>query len=112
MIITALADIFTELGYEIERFGDIPGFIADLDTGRSGPTVAILGEMDALYMPEHPAAHPEQGTVHACGHHAQYAALVGVTAALSVSGALDGLSGRICLMAVPAEAPQDNSVGI
>lgn len=98
-----LADIFTELGYEVTNFGDIPGFFVDLDTGRPGPTVAVLGEMDALYMPEHPAAHPERGTAHACGHHAQCAALVGVAAALSVSGALDGLSGRIRLMAVPAE---------
>lgn len=60
--------------------GDIPGFYTDIDTGRPGPKVLILGEMDALIAPGHPEA--VNGNAHACGHNAQCAALVGTALAL------------------------------
>ncbi len=98
-----LADVFRSLGYEPVMAGDIPGFIADLDTGIPGPTVAILGELDALLCPSHPEADPETGAVHACGHHVQGAILAATAMAMRNPGALDGLSGRIRFVAVPAE---------
>ncbi len=94
---------FEALGYTVTEAGDIPGFWADLDTGRPGPTVAVFGEMDALIVPSHPQRDPETDCVHACGHHCQCAALLGVAAGLKAPGALDALSGRIRLIAVPAE---------
>ena len=94
---------FEALGYDIVRAGDIPGFYADLDTGRPGPKVAILGELDSLLVGNHPDCDPATGAVHACGHHCQSAVLLGVAAALKEPGALDGLSGSIRLMSVPAE---------
>ena len=54
-------------------------------------------------IPDHPESDPETGAVHACGHCAQCAALVGIAAALKEPGALEGLSGKIRLVAVPAE---------
>ena len=98
-----LADIFRNLGYELHEAGDIPGFYTVLDTGRPGPEVLVFGELDSLIVPTHPDADPVTGAVHACGHAAQCAALVGIAAALKEPGALDGLSGRIRLCAVPAE---------
>lgn len=98
-----MAQIFEKLGYEITPAGNIPGFTAQIDTGREGPTLGIFGEMDALLIPDHPKADPETGAVHACGHCAQCAALVGIAAALKEPGALDGLSGKIRLIVVPAE---------
>ncbi len=98
-----LAEVFRTLGYAPVLAGDIPGFIADLDTGRPGPTVAVLGELDALLCPTHPESAPDTGAVHACGHHAQGAFLVATAAALKNDGALDGLCGRIRFVAVPAE---------
>lgn len=94
---------FEALGYELVLAGDVPGFYTVLDTGRPGPEVLVLGELDSLIIPEHPEADKETGAVHACGHHAQCAALLGIAAALREPGALDGLSGRIRLCAVPAE---------
>ena len=41
--------------------------------------------------------------MHACGHHAQCATILGIAAALKEKGALDDLSGRIKLCLVPAE---------
>lgn len=98
-----LVDIFENLGYTLIKAGDIPGFYTVLDTSRPGPEVLILGELDSLVCPEHPEADPQTGNVHCCGHSAQCAALVGVAAALKAPGALDALSGRIRLCAVPAE---------
>ena len=98
-----LEDAYEKLGYTLVRAGDIPGFYTDLDTGRSGPTVLILAELDSLICEAHPDADPDTHYVHACGHSAQCAALLGLAIALKQPGMLDGLSGKIRLMMVPAE---------
>ena len=98
-----LAETFRALGYQLCEAGDIPGFYTVLDTGRPGPEVLVLGELDGLIVPTHPECDPTTGAIHACGHAAQCAALVGIAAALKEPGALDGLCGRIRLCAVPAE---------
>ncbi len=98
-----LQEAFEKLGYELMLAGDIPGFYTVLDTGRPGPEVLVLGELDSLICPDHPEADPETGAVHCCGHAAQSAALLGIAAALKEPGMLDGLCGRIRLCAVPAE---------
>ena len=94
---------YEELGYTVTEAGNIPGFWMDIDTGRPGPRIAVFGEMDSLIVPTHPECDPETGAVHACGHHCQSAALLGVAAALKAPGALDNLSGSIRLIVVPAE---------
>ncbi|MBQ2866396.1 MAG: amidohydrolase [Clostridia bacterium] len=98
-----LTEKYRELGYTLVEATNIPGFYTDIDTGREGPTVMILGEMDSLIIPDHPECDKETGAVHACGHHAQSAALLGVAAILKEPGMLDGLCGKIRLCAVPAE---------
>ena len=98
-----LAEEFKKLGYELVEAGNIPGFYTDIDTGKPGPKLLIMGELDSLIVSTHPDCDPETGYVHACGHHAQSAALLGIAAALKQPGALDGMSGSIRLMAVPAE---------
>ncbi len=91
------------LGYTLTRAEGITGFTALLDTGRQGPTVMILGELDAVICPTHPDSNPQTGAVHACGHNAQCAALLGIAAALKEPGILDKFCGKILLCAVPAE---------
>jgi len=76
-----MKDIFTALGYSVIEAGNIPGFYAEADTGRPGPTVAVFAEMDGLIVPGHPDADPETGAAHACAHACQSAALLGVAAA-------------------------------
>ena len=98
-----LEEKFEALGYVLTKAGNIPGFYTDIETGRPGPKVLIMGEMDSLIIPSHPQARKDTGCVHACGHHCQSAALLGVAAALKETGALDGLCGSVRLMAVPAE---------
>ena len=94
---------FESLGYTLTKAGDIPGFYTVIDTGREGPELLILGELDSLICREHPDADKQTGAVHVCGHNAQSAALVGVAAALTDPDILSQLSGRIRLCAVPAE---------
>mgnify|MGYP003314749726 CR=1 FL=1 len=96
-----LAERFEALGYRLTRAGNIPGFYADLDTGRPGPRVCVMGELDALDIPGHPEA--VNGNAHLCGHHAQCAAMLGLASALKEPGALDGLCGSVRLMLVPSE---------
>ncbi len=98
-----MADAFEKLGYKLTKAGNIPGFYTVLDTGRPGPEILVMGELDSLICPEHPDADSETGAVHCCGHAAQCAALLGVAAALKEPDVIDGLCGRIRLCAVPAE---------
>ena len=79
------------------------GVRGEITGGTAGPTLAILGELDSLIVSEHPHADPETNAAHACGHHCQIAMLYGAAMALSQSGVLAELSGRLVFMAVPAE---------
>lgn len=94
---------FEDMGYSLTQAGNIPGFTTELDTGRPGPCLCIMAELDSLIVPDHPDANPETGAVHACGHHAQCSAILGVAAALKAPGALDEMSGKIRIAVVPAE---------
>lgn len=98
-----LVNQFEKLGYKLERPENITGFTTTIDTGREGPTLLILGELDSVICEAHPESDKETGAVHSCGHNAQAAALVGIAAALTDKTLLEGLSGKIMLAAVPAE---------
>ncbi len=65
--------------------------------------VAYMGELDSVIVSNHPAADPQTGAAHACGHHAQIANLIALAYGLVESGAMEELDGDISLMAVPAE---------
>lgn len=98
-----VADKFTELGIEFTDGLAITGVKALLNEAVDGPTVSVIGELDSLIVPAHPNANPQTGAVHACGHNAQIGMLIGVALGLKESGILSSLSGRVALMAVPAE---------
>ena len=98
-----LAEQFEKLGYELTYADGITGFYTQIETGREGPEVMILGELDSIICPAHKDADKVTGAVHSCGHNAQCAALLGIAAALKEPDVLDKLSGSIRLCAVPAE---------
>lgn len=72
-----------------------------LKGSESKATVAVIGEMDAVSCSTHPDADMVTGAAHACGHHAQMAAMLG--AAMGLASLKDELSGDVCFFAVPAE---------
>ena len=91
------------LGLETETGLAITGVKAVLRGGQPGPTVALMGELDALQVPGHPRADAETGAAHACGHNAQIAGLMGAAMGLSQSGIAEQLAGNVVFFAVPAE---------
>ena len=66
-----------------------------------GPTLAVIGEMDALPSANHP--HAYNGCAHTCGHNAQLTGIVGAAMALADPEVAAAMGGNICFMAVPAE---------
>src|SRR5205823_498088 len=75
-------DWFDRLGIRHQDGIAVTGSKALLDCGRPGPTVAILGELDSLLCWEHPDRDQNTGAVHACGHNAQLAMMLGAGQAL------------------------------
>src|SRR4051812_44383986 len=62
-----VADKLTALGLAVQTGLALTGVKAILDGGAGvGPTVGLLGEMDALVVWEHPEHDPHTGAVHAC----------------------------------------------
>ena len=92
-----------KLGYDLVLAGNIPGFYTVIDTGRPGPEVLVLAELDSVICSAHPESDKQTGAVHSCGHNAQCATLLGVAAILKEPGVLDSFSGKIRLCFVPAE---------
>src|SRR6058998_3211393 len=101
-------DTLAKLGLSPRTGLAITGVRADL-AGRAGagPTFALLGELDALVVAGHPEADAATGAVHACGHNAQIAGLVGAAIGLVTTNALEQLTGRVAFLAVPAEEGGD-----
>jgi amidohydrolase len=97
-------ETFSRLGLSAKSGLAMTGVRADV-AGRAGtgPTFAVLGELDALVVTGHPVADPQTGAAHACGHNAQVAGLLGAAMGLLDSKAFDHLAGRVVFFAVPAE---------
>ena len=56
-----LTEKYRALGYTPVEAGNIPGFYVDIDTGKEGPTVMVLGEMDSLIVFDHPECKKDTG---------------------------------------------------
>jgi amidohydrolase len=91
------------LGLKVEERLAITGVKGYLKGGGSKPSLALIGELDALRIPEHPNVNPEIGAARACGHHAQLAGVLGAAIALSVPEVAASLDGEVVFFAVPAE---------
>jgi amidohydrolase len=94
---------FEELGLPLEEGLSLTGVKAVLQGAKPGPTVALMGELDALRVPDHPRADPQTGAAHACGHNAQIAGLLGAAMGLTDADIAPHLAGRVVFFAVPAE---------
>jgi amidohydrolase len=93
------------LPLEIREGTSTTGFVAILrGGGDNGRTVLLRGDHDALPMQEEtglPFASQVQGAMHACGHDAHTAMLVGAARALSARK--DSLPGTVVFMFQPGE---------
>lgn len=96
-------ETFEKLGLTFEDGLALTGVKAVLRGSRPGPTIALMGELDALQVPGHPRADPITHAAHACGHNAQIAGLLGAAMGLVKAGVAEQLAGNIVFFAVPAE---------
>jgi amidohydrolase len=96
---------FRELGLEVqEGLAGTTGLVATLDSGRPGPTLLLRADMDALPIQEETGAayaSATPGVMHACGHDAHVACLLG--AARLLVEQRQALRGRLKFLLQPAE---------
>lgn len=103
----AVVEFLEGLDLDVSLGTGLSSVVADLDTGRPGPTILLRGDMDALPMPEDTGlefASEVKGRMHACGHDAHTAMLAG--AARVLCGSSDELRGRVRFMFQPGEEGQ------
>ena len=95
--------VLMDLGLEVCDGLALTGLRA-VAKGRSRDyNVGVMGELDALVMPQHPHADPQSGYAHACGHHAQVTCMLGTAFGLVATDIMKELDGDLTLFAVPAE---------
>jgi amidohydrolase len=94
-----------ELGFTVREGVGATGVLADLDSGRPGPTVMVRADIDALPILERGAdrvARSEvDGVMHACGHDGHTAIALGVAGVLR--DLRDRWAGRVRMCFQPAE---------
>ncbi|NTU83732.1 MAG: amidohydrolase [Chloroflexales bacterium] len=106
-----VADTLNEIGGITVRTGIAKtGVVGELGTG-DGPIIAIRADMDALPICETtgaPYASGQAGVMHACGHDAHTAMLLGAAHLLRERFARERLRGRVRLLFQPSEESWDD----
>jgi amidohydrolase len=100
----AILEAIDGLGLQLTTGGATTSIVATLEGDRPGPTTLLRADMDALEMPEDTElefASGVDGKMHACGHDAHVAMLVGAARLLVAHRA--ELPGRVVLMFQPGE---------
>lgn len=100
-----MTEALEKLGLEVENGIGITGLKAYLKNPKTteGYNICLMGEMDALPMPLHPAAWSETGAAHACGHNAQMTGVVGAAMALTDPEVKAAINGNVTFFGVPSE---------
>src|SRR5215471_5861897 len=100
----AVLEALDGLGLEVRTGQRTTSVVARLRGARPGPTILLRADMDALPMPEEtglPFASEVEGAMHACGHDAHTAMLVG--AARLLARRRESLTGSVLFMFQPGE---------
>src|SRR4051794_14594253 len=100
----AILDALDGLPLSVRTGDSVTSVVADLEGASEGPHVLLRADMDALPMPEDTGldfASEVDGAMHACGHDAHVATLVG--AARVLCARRDELAGRVRFMFQPGE---------
>lgn len=96
------AELLKNLGYEVMEQLVRTG-VKGQKYIKEGPVLTVIGELDAIGCHTHPKADPHTGVAHACGHHAQMAAMMGCAIAMADPRVQEQLGGSVNFLAVPAE---------
>ncbi|HRQ65930.1 MAG TPA: M20/M25/M40 family metallo-hydrolase, partial [Xanthomonadaceae bacterium] len=77
---TLVAEVLSGLGLEVHRSLGGTGLVAVIDSGKSGPSIGLRADMDALPMDEQNDLEyrsQRPGIAHTCGHDGHTSALLG-----------------------------------
>ena len=96
------AEVLKNLGYKVTEHLARTG-VKGTKSIKEGPSLTVIGELDAIGCHSHPNANPVTGVAHACGHHAQMAAMIGCAIAMADPDVQKCLAGTVNFLAVPAE---------
>jgi amidohydrolase len=105
-----VADTLTELDIAVQTKIGRTGVVGQIGDGQ-GPTIAIRADMDALPIPENnDVAYKSEnkGVMHACGHDAHTAILLGAAHLLRQSFMEDNWQGTVRLLFQPSEEVFDD----
>lgn len=91
--------------YDIAYKNDIAitGIKATLDSGKKGPHIGLLCEIDSVPSTDHKYLGKKDECAHSCGHYAQIGTILGAFIALKESKIINELGGKISFIATPAE---------
>jgi amidohydrolase len=106
-----VADTLRELGIDVQTGVGRTGVVAEIKGG-DGPTIGIRADMDALPIlqkSDAPYSSTNNGVMHACGHDAHTAILLGVAHLLRQSAAEDNWNGTVRLLFQPCEETFDEN---
>ena len=98
-----ILDEFKGLGLKTKENIAVTGCKGFVSSKGNGPTIGVMGELDAVICKEHKDSQKGTGAVHACGHNIQVAAMLGTAIGLVCSGVLEQLDGNVEFIGVPAE---------
>ena len=96
------AEVLKNLGYKVTEHLARTG-VKGTKSIKEGPSLTVIGELEAIGCHSHPNANPVTGVAHACGHHAQMAAMIGCAIAMADPDVQKCLAGTVNFLAVPAE---------
>lgn len=96
------AEVLKNLGYKVTEHLARTG-VKGTKSIKECPSLTVIGELDAIGCHSHPNANPVTGVAHACGHHAQMAAMIGCAIAMADPDVQKCLAGTVNFLAVPAE---------
>lgn len=98
-----ICKVFDKYNVDYKNDIAITGIKSTLDSGKEGPHICLLCEIDSVPSTDHKYLGKKDKCAHSCGHYAQIGIILGTFIALKESEILNELGGKISFIATPAE---------
>ncbi|MGL5123640.1 MAG: amidohydrolase [Fusobacteriaceae bacterium] len=97
-----ICNFLKDLNLSVESNIAVTGCKSIIDSGKQGPNICIMGELDSVTCADH-CDSKDGGTIHACGHNVQVGGMLGAALGLVKSGVMKNLVGKVTILGTPAE---------
>ncbi len=101
-----IAQVLESLGAQVTQFNDCTGLVGLFAGPHDGPTIALRADIDALPIQELTSASytsEVEGVMHACGHDANTAIMLGVAKKMADEDMINRMHGNVKFIFQPAE---------